>query len=785
MELRITMKKFVQLISIFLLMASNAWAQKAFVVKEIEVRGLERTSEATVKNYLPIKRGQVLRAKQSSEIVKSLYATGFFEDVSVSASGHTLIIDVKERPTIGDLSISGNSVVPTDKLTEVMRSFDISPGRPYNPATIERISQGLLSQYYQLGRYNAKVNVNVRPMPRNRVSIHIDIQEGLIAKIKKINILGNKAFSERTLINQLTVTTTGLFTIITQTDRYSEMHLEESVEKLRNFYLDHGYLRVEIKSAQAEVTPDRKAVYITIVVNEGEPFRIKDYQIKGNLIFPEYSNYITFKRGDYFSRQKVVASQKGINKFLGEKGYMFSNINLQPDIDDTNKEVSLLFNVESGKRTYVRNVTFTENTRTNDKVLRREVQQMESAPASTTKLEESKHRLSLLPFIKEVEMSLNPVPDIDDQVDINYKVKEDSAAQATFKIGFSQAQGFIIGAGVNQKNFLGTGNTLGLNLNRSKLDQFYGIDYTDPYYTEDGISRTISASISRVDPGEVENLNNGYVMNQYNLGMFFSIPIGQELHAYNRIILGGAYQNYLINLLNGKNPGKVSNQIQSFVNEHGRRFQELDLRVGYSRDSRDKAIFPTTGSFNTLSLDVYAPLDRQSLAFYILNYSGKFYQPINDQFILLTKGDFGYGNSFSGARNFPFFKNFYAGGINSVKGYEDYTLGPRDSNGQAYGGNILVDASLSLIFPNYISDSLRTSIFADAGNVYSSLNNRNFGCSPSGKTCSTNSGPLRYSVGLEADWITPFGPVAISVARPFQRKHDDIRIFQFALGANF
>ncbi|MBA3660895.1 MAG: outer membrane protein assembly factor BamA [Gammaproteobacteria bacterium] len=774
------MKKFaVVLILLCAQFCTPLWA-RSFVVQRIQIEGLNHITPATVESYLPIKKGDTLTAGKTSSILQELYRTGFFEHITLAEKNSTLIIRVVERPTIGQLKITGNSVIPTDKLTAVMRSLDIAEGRVYNPSILQKIKQSLINQYYQLGRYNARVEVNVSTMPRNRVMVKINISEGLVAKIRRISIMGNHAFDESTLIKQLTLTTSGLLTFFTQTDRYSEFRLEESLEKLRSFYLDHGYVHFEVKSAQAEVTPDRKSVYVNIVVDEGALYRIHTYRLEGRLIYPEsdYRKYITIKPGEVFSRQKVMDTQKEIARFLGQKGYLFTQIVIKPEINENTKEVTLVFDINPGKRTYVRHITFSDNTRTNDIVLRREIQQLEAAPASTVKLEDSKHRLSLLPYLKDIEMSLNPVEDQDDQVDVNYKVKEENSSQASFKVGYSQAYGIILGAGINQKNFLGTGNTLGLNINTSKYEQFYGIEYTDPYYTEDGISRSFNASISRVNPGKISDLNSGYATNQYDLGVLYGIPISQEIGALNRIYAGLNYQNIRIHL-NHDNPGKVSNQVNSFVTDHGSHFQELDLKLGYSRDSRDRAIFPTSGGLQTLFLDAYAPLSSRSLSFYTVNYHGKWYQPLIDQFILLTRANLGYGNGLHGIQDFPFFKNFYAGGIDSVRGFQAFTLGPRDSNDQAFGGNMLLDASIALIFPNYISDSVRTSVFADAGNVYTSLNNRQFG------GASTTTGPIRYAIGIEADWITPFGPIQLSLAKPFTRRGDKSEPFQFALGANF
>ena len=762
------------------LLATTVLAQQAFVVKSIEFEGLQRISTGTAQTYLPIKPGQTVSREKTPAILRAMYQTGFFEQVTLSRSGNTLIIHVVERPTIGQLKITGNSVVPTDKLTTVMKSMDIVEGRVYNAPVVDRIKQSLLSQYYQLGRYNARVNVYVAPMPRNRVAVTIDISEGLIAKVQRISIIGNRAFSEGRLISQMDLSTSSFYSFITQSDRYSEEKMESSLDKLRAYYMDRGYLKFQVKSSQAQVTPDKKSIYITIVIFEGDRYTVDKVDIAGDIIIPreDIMKRIFVKPGTTFSRQKVLDSQKGISQAYGDKGYMFASVGVQPSVDEATHQVSLIFNIKAGRRAYVREVTFTDNIRTNDIVLRREVAQMEGAPASTMRLEESKQRLLMLPYIKEADYNVKPVPGIDDQVDINYKVKEENSAQASAKLGYSQLYGLIFGAGLNQKNFMGTGNTLGLNFNASKYERYFGIDYTDPYYTEDGISRTISFSISRINP-EGANLNSAYTTNSYSLGVLYGIPIGQERFAFSRLYAGLSYQNLLLHLQNSNPP--PSNQVLTFVNNHGRHSQYADFKIGVSRDSRNRAIFPTRGTYQSLFLDVFAPLDKQTVGLYSLNYAGRAYQPIwEDKFILLGKANFGVGNAFSGGKNFPFFKNYYAGGIDSVHGYEGYSLGPRDSNGNPFGANMLVDASINLIFPNYISDNLRTSIFVDGGNVYSSSSNLRFGGG------STNSGPLRYSTGVEADWITPFGPIALSLAQPLNKHgRDKGEIFQFSLGANF
>lgn len=778
----IIMKKIILLVILFTnTFVASVWAAASFTVEKIEIRGLHRVSPETAYSYLPIKRGQTFGPGKTASVIKSLYKTGFFDhNITLDRSGNTLIINVKERPTIGQLKISGNSVIPTDKLTAVMKSLDIAEGRVYNPQILDRIKQGLLSQYYELGRYNARVDTTVTPMERNRVLVKIDISEGLVAKIRRINIIGNNAFSEKTLLKQLTITTPGMLTFFTQTDRYSQEKLEESVDKLRNYYLDHGYVKVSIKSNQVAITPDRKSVYLTIVIDEGEPYRISGVSVTGNTILPreEIVRLMNIKPGDTFSRQAIMRGEKAVSSALGDKGYLFATVSLNPKIDDAKKEAFLTFEVKPGKRVYVHQINFVDNTKTNDEVYRREMQQMESSVVSTTKLEQSKHRLSLLPYIKDVQMSVAPVEGEEDQVDVNYKVTEDNAAQANVTLGYSQQYGIQFGAGLNQKNFLGTGKTLGFNFTKNRFEQFYGLSYTNPYYTPDGVSRSLGLSVLKVDPANT-NTSASYTMNQYSLSALYSIPVFHEKYAFNRVQLGYGYEDTVIHLTD-----RVSREVQNFVNKHGRHFGQASLLAGYSRDSRDRAIFPTSGMIHTLGANVYLPATSGDLAYFTTSYGGKLYYPLFRGFIATAKGQLGYGSSLkSGPVDFPFYKYFYAGGIESVRGYLGNTLGPRDSRRKPIGGNAVATASIGLIFPNYISDNFRTSLFVDAGNAYVTYNNKTFG--------GTDSGSLRYSTGIQGSWLTMFGMIDVSFAKALNPRKghgtlgDETEPFQFSLGANF
>jgi outer membrane protein insertion porin family len=768
------MKKNIFLI-LLLMLALPAWAEE-FRIEDIEVKGLQRISANTVRHYLPVKRGQEVDSEQTGKIIAALYKTGFFESITLARRDNILVIKVVERPVIGYLKIAGNSAIGTERLETVMKDVDIVEGRIYNPAMLERIKQGLLSQYYQLGYYNARINIDLTTMANNRVSVKINISEGVVAKIRGVHIIGNHVFSEAVLQKQLTISLPSLFTFMTQADRYSEEKLEESLEKLRNFYLDHGYLKFAIKSAQAEITPDRKSIYVVIAVDEGQPYSVKGYKVSGDLLIPrsELEKKVTIKPGSLFSRQEILDSEKAMTDAFGNEGYLFVAVSVNPEVDEAKREVFLNFRVNPGKRVYVRHLTFVDNNRTNDSALRREATQFEAAPAITSRLEETKHRLSLLPFIKDVQMSVKPVPDTDDQVDVNYKISEDNSAQASVTASYSMVDRLGFGVGLNQKNFFGTGNNLGINFNQNRYEKYYSIAYSDPYYTLDGISRDISIYSSRVNPSGA-NLAKAYTSNDLGASVTYGIPIGLEKNVISRFYFGFGYEDTLIHLT-----AQPTSQVNDFTSAHGRHFQQMHVHTGLTRDSRDKAIFPTMGTIQKAFGDLYVPLADGSLKYFQFNYEGKWFYPLTHGFIATAHAILGYGNSFEGINGYPFFKNYYAGGFDSVHGWEGNTLGPKDSNDNPFGGNTLTAGGLGLVLPNFITDSLRTTAFLDAGNVYTGINNRKYGGQ------STGSGPLRYSAGIEADWLAPMGfAIGFSYAKPLNRQPGDKdQRFQFSLGAN-
>ncbi len=769
------MKKVILSLLLFLLL-TPVWAEESFRFNDIEIQGLQRVSPSTVYHYLHLKKGQSVSDGQTGKMIRELYKTGFFAHIALARRGNVLIIKVTERPIIGYLKITGNSAISTERLDTVMKTVDIVEGRIYNPVMLERIKQSLLNQYYQLGYYNARIEVDITALSNNRVSIKINISEGLVAKIRGIHIIGNHVFSERQLQKQLTISLPNLFTFLTQEDRYSEERLEESLEKLRNFYLDHGYLQFKVKSAQAEITPDRKSIFVVITIEEGQPFYVKGYDLTGQSLIPpaELEKKMTIKPGEVFSRQEIINSEKAITDIFGDQGYLFINVTVEPKVDEAKKQVFLHFVISPGKRVYVRHLSFIDNHRTNDEALRRDTVQFESSLASTSRLEETKHRLSLLPYAKDVQMSVKPVPGTDDQVDVSYKITEDNSAQASVTASYSLTDRLGFGLGLNQKNFFGTGNTLGINFTENHYEKYYSLSYSDPYYTLDGISRDINIYASRVNPSGA-NLAKAYTSNDFGASVTYGVPIGQEKGVLSRFYFGFGYENTLIHLT-----AQPTAQVTDFTNVHGRHFQQLHVHTGLTRDSRDKAIFPTMGASQKFFADLFAPVADGALKYYQFNYEGKWFYALTHGFVGTAHALLGYANSFEGINHYPFFKNYYAGGFESVHGYEGNTLGPRDSNDNPFGGNLLTIGGLGLVIPNHVSDSLRTLAFLDAGNVFTGVNNRKYGGG------STGSGPLRYSTGLEVDWLAPMGfAIGFSYAKPLNRQPGDKdQRFQFSLGAN-
>lgn len=754
-------------------------AADSFIIKDIRVEGLQGVSSDTVMSYLPVRVGERFDTAKSTDIIHALYQTGFFSDVRLAQQGNVLVVKVVERPIIASLSVTGNKTIPKDKLNDVLKNIGLAQGRVFDNAVLEQVKHSLEAEYDSLGKYNARVNTTVTPLPRGRVAIALDISEGRTAQVRQIQVLGNQAFSSRKLITAMTLTTPRLWSFITRDDLYSQDKLDKSLEALRSYYMDRGYLKMKVDSAQATLTPDRNYIYLTIHVTEGPIYTFKGYRLISPITFsPEtLQKNIKIQSGAPFSRAEVQAANEGLGKVLGNMGYAFATIDPVPDVDEANKQVFITFYVDPGHRVYVRRINISGNTKTQDVVLRRIMPQMEGGLVSTDDIKESERQLNLLGYMENVNTQTVAVPGVPDQVDVNYNMTEGPSAQAMASIGYG-TDGLVLGAGINQTNFMGTGKTVGINAQRSRYQTTFSFNYLNPYYTQDGISRGFNLYSTRITPGDV-NVTS-YTTNQYGATVNYGIPISA---LGDMLQLGYGYQ--VTNLSLGSN---ASDQLHAFVNTYGTHFQQVLLTGGWSRNGLDRAFLPTNGGYQSLGLLVSLPGGSHPPSeYYKLDYSVNYYHPLIQDFIMMARANLGYGNGFGSSRGLPFFANYFAGGPEGypgqVRGYETNTLGPRDTpswQNDPIGGNEMATGTLALIFPNpFEADKLRTSLFVDGGNVYSTLP-QNLGGTPSG--------PLRYSAGLGIDWQVPVlnFVLNVSVAAPLNKKPGDhIEPFQFNLGTNF
>lgn len=754
------------LISCFLFSVS-AFAD-TFVVKDIQVKGLERIDVGTVYNDLPVKVGDTFDTDEAPDVIRTLFRSGFFSDINLAREGNVLIVTVVERPAIGYIKVSGNNDIETEDLLEALSDVGIAEGRTYDPSILERVEQEMEQQYFSRGKYGIAITTTVAQLARNRVGIDIVIAEGNAAKIRQINIIGNKAFPEDELLEQIQSTTPGWFTWLNGTDQYSKERLQGDLEALSSYYFDRGYLNFKIESTQVAITPDKKDIYITISIYEGEQYFINKMTIVGDTVVPEKElrKFILVKPDELFNRRLLTESANAMANRIGNDGYAFAKVNPVPQpVGDTNK-VDITFFVDPGKRVYVRRVNIYGNQSTRDEVIRRQIWQMESAWASTELIQISRSNLLRTGFFEDAAIETVPVPGTADQVDLDVEVTETMSGRLTGGLGYSQVDKLIFNAGVQQNNFLGTGTSVGFDFQKSSGYTRYRVNYTDPFYTIDGVSRGIDAYYQEVDENEL-NITN-YTRDVLGGNLIYGIPLTPR----QRLNAGVGYDNTLIKT--SSDPASVSQQVTEYLDEHGDRYNSYKLISGWSYNSFDRSIFPEKGFAQTFNAEVAVP--GSTVDYYKLRSLTQYYLPVIGDFITSYRLDLGYGNGYgSDNGELPFFLNYYAGGIGSVRGYLENTLGPRDSLGDPIGGNILTVGSFELIFPTPFapeSKSVRTSFFLDAGNVFTTEENE------------TDDGGIRLSAGGNLQWLSPLGPLVFSLGFPLNDEEgDDLQVFQFTIGA--
>ncbi|WP_295624743.1 outer membrane protein assembly factor BamA [uncultured Nitrosomonas sp.] len=765
---------FFAFISLFC--AFSSWADDSFIVEDIRVEGIQRTEAGTVFSYLPIKVGEVLDAEKATEAIKALFATGFFKDVKLKNENNILIVEVVERPAIAEISINGAKEFEKDKLLEGLKQAGISESRIFSRSLLERAELELKRQYISRGKYAVKITTTSTPLERNRVGINFDINEGRTARIKRISFVGNEKFIDKELRGLLVLRRPDLLSWFTKNDQYSKQKLSADLETLRSYYLDRGYLEFNIESTQVSITPDLRDIYITINITEGAQYSISDIKVAGETIVPEEEIHklILLKNGDVFVREKLTESIKLITDRLGDDGYAFANVNASPEIDYENRQAAFTFFIDPGKRVYVRRIDIEGNDRTRDEVIRREFRQMEGAWHSTSQINLSKVRVDRLGFFNSVNVETPAVPDKTDQVDIKVRVEERPTGSIMFGAGYSDRQGIILNASISQNNIFGTGNFFSLDANRGAINETYSASFTNPYATVDGLSFGLDAYKRVLDTRALTQFG-AFKTDTLGAGFRFGVPIAEN----DIVSLGLAAENTSIDTF-----ANSPQRYRDFVTEFGETTNNFPATISWARDRRDSAIWPTSGTTHRLFGEISVP--GGDLNYYKVSYNQRWYFPITDFFTLLVNTEFGYGDGYKG-KNLPFFKNFFAGGNNSVRGYDLNSLGPRDDTllpGNittvnrrllAVGASKRVVGNIELMFPvPFLRDdrSLRFSVFVDGGTTFNQFNQlNNF---------------MRYSTGIALTWVSPMGPLKVSLAEPLNDvPADNLQRFQFMFGQQF
>ncbi len=748
----------------------HALALEPFVIKDIRVEGLQRTEAGTIFTYLPVQAGDLMSDEKATQAIKSLYNTGFFKDVRIEADGDVLVVTVQERSAIAKIDFSGNKSFPSDKMTEGLKQIGISEGLIFDKSQLDRAEQEIKRQYLAQGKYGATVKTVVSPLERNRVAVRFEIEEGVVAKIRDINIVGNNAYTTDDLRAEFLLTTPNWMSWWNKDDQYSKQKLTADLETLKSFYMNQGYLEFSIDSTQVSISPDKQDIYITVNVTEGEKYTISDVKLAGELQVPEeeLKPLIKIAKGDVFNRQMVTETSKAIGDRLGNEGYAFSNVNAIPEINKENHTAAFTFFVDPGKRVYVRRINLTGNTRTRDNVLRREVRQLESAWYAGDKINRSKERLDRLQYFDSVDVETPAVAGTTDQVDVNINVTERSTGSIQFGAGLSSNEGVVLGLTVNQPNFLGTGNRVSAQINTGRVNTTYSLSYTDPYFTPDGVSRGFDVYRRDVDTG---SLNIGsYNSKSYGAGVRFGLPLSER--DFFSFGLTGDFTKIELSANSPK-------QYLDFCgNSRGCSSDSLQLAAAWTHDSRDNMLFPNRGVLQRLSAEVTLPV--LDLEYYKLEYKHTWFKDVTKTFTVMLNGEFGYADSY-GNKEYPFFRNFYVGGVNSVRGFDNGAIGPRDfdpgtNNSFTIGGTTRIVGNAEVFAPvPFIKNSsqFRLSAFVDTGSVYA--NNQ-----------SISLGELRYSTGVGISWFSPFGPLKLVFAKALNKKEgDQTQTMQFQLGSQF
>ena len=803
----------IKLIFLSCILSIQLFSFDEFLVSDIRIIGLQRVSTGSIFNVIPISVGDKIDLRKSNDIVRSLFSTEQFDDIQIGKDGNTLIITVEERPSISGIDISGNKALKTEQLLESLDGVGIKEGEVYKRSTLERVKSELIRSYASNGRYGAGVEIDEIVKPRNRIDINIEVDEGKSAEIKKINIIGNEIYTNEELIDGFELSEGSFFSFLSNDNQYSREKLKGDIETLESFYRDRGYLKFSIESSQISLSRDKKSIFITFNVNEGDKYTINAVDVVGEVPFEEviYKDILESLNDTTYSQAQITSIEDFFINVLGNRGYAFAEVTGNPEINEEANEVKLIFSIQPGNRTYTRKILFTGNDITQDHVLRREMRQFEGAWTSDNSIEAGKVRLERLGYFKEVNVETIPVPGTDDQIDIVYSVEEETTGSVGGNIGYSDF-GLMLGFNLQEQNFLGSGNTVGIGINKNVYSEMYNISYMNPYATRDGVSLGYNVYYRKTDYGEFNVAN--YLTNSNGFGAQFGYPISD----ITRLGFNLTYDKTDIDI--GNLPAR---EIYDFVSVEGNIFETLTAQLSWQRVTLNRGLFPTDGASTVLSFSSTIP--GSDLSYYRFNVRQRYYQPLTQDLIFGFQGELGYLDAYGETEETPFFQNFYAGGPRSLRGFESNTLGPRSTDAPCYefnyaegicpnlldtdgdgeldapyynpyanqtsryrdapiGGNIKVEGSLQLIFRlPFIEDqrSLRSAFFFDFGNVFSD------NCKDYQINCSKPSiDDLRYSYGVGITWITGFGPMSLAIAKPTNAgPRERTEEFQFTVGNVF
>ena len=750
--------------SVLTVTAGQAHAVEPFVVKDIRVEGVQRVEPGTVFGYLPVKVGETFTDDKGAESIRALYNTGFFKDVQIRSEGNVLVVRVEERPAISQMEFIGFKEFDKEALRRTLRGVGVAEARYYDKSLIDRAEQEIKRQYVSRGYYAAEVSTTVTPVDANRVSITFTVDEGPTAKIRQINIVGNKAFKEGDLRDEMQLSTPNWLSWYTKNDLYSKQKLTADLEALRSFYLDRGYLEFAIESTQVSITPDKKDIYLTLNIHEGEQYKVSDIKLTGELLGKqaEMEKLIKLKQGDVFSSAKLSSTTKSITDLLGPYSYAFATINQPPQIDQKTRTVALTLVVDPGRRVYVRRVNVVGNSKTRDEVVRREMRQMEASWFDGEKLQLSQNRINRTGYFTDANITTEDVPGTADQVDVNVNVTEKPTGQINLGVGFSSTDKLVLSAGIRQDNVFGSGTSLGLDVNTSKSNRTIAVTQYDPYFTTDGISRSTELYYRTYRPLYYTG-DQDYRVVQQGGNLKFGVPFSET----DTVFFGLGYERTTIDVTSN-----TPLAYQNWVAKNGRVTNNFPFTIGWSKDQRDSALVPTRGRYQQANLEFGMP---GGVTYYRAYYQHQWFYPLSKSFTMAFNNEIGYGHGY-GSKDFPIFKNYYAGGIGSVRGYETSTLGPRDANGVAIGGASKFVGNVEFIFPlpgSGVDRTVRLFTFFDYGNVFAEGQPYKLG-------------DMRYSTGFGLSWLSPIGPLKISMGFPIKRKAEDqTQRFQFQIGTAF